>query len=373
MKQVRPIDVNRELKSFIDFPHSLYKNDPNYVPELYIAQKDLLTPGKHPFHEHSKVQLFLARNGKEITGRIAAILNNNHNDYNHTTDGFFGFFDCINDQETANLLFDAASEWLKEQGSNTLIGPANFSTNETVGLLVEGFDSPPVAMMPYNAPYYRDLLENAGLKKRTDLLAYDVPYDTHNDKSVRLLNTLGERLKRNNILIRKINMKNFKEEAEKLREVYNQAWDKNLGFVPMTEHEFNHMAKDLKMVLNPDFCLVAEQDGKFIGFALGIPDINQVLIKIKRGRLLPFGIFKLLTGLKKIDWLRVMVLGVTEGYRKLGIEACLYGTIIKNAKENNIRGAECSWMLEDNYLMNKAIEQINGTLYKKYRLFEKAI
>lgn len=373
MKQVKPIDIRKDLKNFIDFPHELYRNDPNYVPELYVAQRDLLTPGKHPFHEHSEVQLFLAYDGKSITGRIAAILNRNHNEFNKTSDGFFGFFDCIDDQETADLLIAAATDWVKSRGVNTLIGPANFSTNETVGLLVDGFELPPVAMMPYNAKYYLRLLENAGLEKRTDLLAYYVEYSSHNDRSVRMLNTLGERLKRNNIVIRKINMKNFKEEAEKLREVYNTAWDKNAGFVPMTEHEFNHMAKDLKMVLNPDFCLIAEQEGKFIGFALGIPDINQILIKIKRGRLLPFGIIKLLTGMKKISQIRVLCLGVVEGYRKLGIEACLYGHIIKNASGSTIKGAECSWMLEENYLMNHAIEQINGRLYKRYRILQKPV
>ena len=373
MKEVRPIDFRKELKLFIDFPHELYKDDPNYVPELYIAQRDLLTPGKHPFHDHSKVQLLLAFENGKVTGRIAAILNNNHNAFNNSSDGFFCFFDCINDQETANLLIGSTEKWLKEHGATTIIGPMNFSTNETLGLLIEGFDTPPVVMMPYNAPYYLELLEKAGLKKKTDLLAYDVPYDTHNDRSVKLLDTLEARLKRSNIVIRTINMKNFWEDAAKARDVYNQAWSENTGFVPMTEKEFHHMAKDLKMILNPDFCLIAEQEGKFIGFALGIPDLNQILIKIKRGRLLPFGLFKLLTGMKKIDRLRVLILGVVEGHRKSGIEACLYGRIIKNARRHNIKGAECSWMLVDNYLMNNAIEQINGVVYKKYRILEKSI
>ncbi|WP_069659245.1 hypothetical protein [Arcticibacter eurypsychrophilus] len=372
--KVLALEGQKSLKSFIDFPHDLYRNDPNYVPELYIAQHDILTPGKHPFHEHSKVQLFLAYDDQnKVCGRIAAILNNNHNTFNNTTDGFFGFFECINNQEVATALLNEAEVWLKKQGITNIIGPANFSTNETVGLLVDGYDSPPVVMMPYNYSYYLQLIENAGYAKKTDLLAYDVPYDTHNDRSVRLLGALQARLKRSNIIIRKLNMKDFKNEAAKLRDVYNQAWDRNLGFVPMTEKEFDHMAKDLKLILNPEFCLVAEQGDKFIGFALGIPDINQVLRKVKRGRLLPFGIFKLLFGLKKVDWLRVMALGVLTEYRKLGIEACLYGIIIQNAMANNIKGAECSWMLEDNYMMNNAIEAINGKIYKKYRLLEKAL
>lgn len=373
MKQVKPISGSKDLKNFIDFPHDLYKNDPNYVPELFIAQRDLLTPGKNPFHNHSKVQLFLAYDDGKIIGRIAAILNRNHNEFNHANDGFFGFFDCINDAETASLLTGAVTSWLREQGVETCIGPVNFSTNETCGLLIQGFELPPMAMMPYNSPYYLTLLEGAGFRKKVDLFAYYVSYDKHNDRSVRLLATLQERLKRNNIVIRTINMKNFKQDVERVRELYNSAWDKNLGFVPMTNEEFDHMAKDLKLILNPDFCLIAEQEGKVVGMALGIPNINQILIKIKRGRLLPFGIFKLLTGMKKINELRVLLLGVNEGYRKLGIEACLYGMIIKNALTHNIKGAECSWMLEDNHLMNKAIEQINGELYKKYRILEKSI
>ena len=372
--RVLALEGQKNLGSFIDFPHDLYKGDPNYVPELYIAQRDMLTPGKHPFHDHSKVQLFLAYDQHDqVCGRIAAILNNNHNAYNQATDGFFGFFDCINDQAIANALFKAAEEWLKAQGVNSSIGPVNFSTNETCGLLIQGYDSPPVVMMPYNFPYYLQLIEGAGYSKKVDLLAYDVPYATHNDRSVKLLDTLQARLKRSNITIRKINVKDFKNEAAKLREVYNAAWDQNLGFVPMTEKEFDHMAKDLKLILNPEFCLVAEQGDRFVGFALGLPDLNQVLRKVKRGRLLPFGIFKILFGLKKIDWLRVLTLGVISDYRKLGIEACLYGLIIRNALANNIKGAECSWMLEDNFLMNNAIEAINGTVSKKYRLFEKSI
>lgn len=373
MKLVRPVETARELKAFIDFPHDLYRGDKNYVPELYLAQHDLLKPGKHPFYHHSKLQLFLAYNGSEIIGRIAAIRNNNHNAYNQANDGFFGFFDCVNDQETADLLLHTAVNWLRTEGFTSIIGPVNFSTNETCGLLIEGYDRAPMAMMPYNAAYYLPLLEGTGLKKKIDLLAYYVSTDSADDRSVRLLEVLQERLKRNGIVIRSINTKKFNEEVDKVRAVYNKAWDKNLGFVPMTNDEFRFMAKDLKMILNPDFCLVAEKDGEFIGFALGIPNINQILKNIRRGRLLPTGIFKLLFGLKKINELRVLTLGVNDGYRKLGIEACLYGTIIKNARKSNIIGAECSWMLEDNFLMNHAIEQLGGKLYKKYRLLEKSI
>jgi len=180
-------------------------------------------------------------------------------------------------------------------------------------------------------------------------------------------------LERHGIVIRKVNLKDFKNEVVKIREIYNIAWAENLGFVPTTEAEFEYLAKDLKMILNPDYCLLAEKDNKIVGFILAIPDINQILIKIKKGRLLPTGIFKLLFLKKNIDMLRILTLGVVDGYRKMGIEACLYGGIIKNSKGTKIKGGECSWMLEDNYMMNRALDQMNGELYKRYRLFEKEI
>ncbi|SKC87775.1 GNAT family N-acetyltransferase [Ohtaekwangia koreensis] len=373
MKRVLPVSSKKDIKAFIDFQHDLYADDPCYVPELFIAQRDLLTPGKHPFHNHSQVQLFLAYNDEKVVGRIAAILNKNHNTFNNATDGFFGFFDCVNDGEVSSLLFKEATEWLRAKGATTIIGPVNLSTNETCGMLVSGFDTPPFAMMTHNKEYYSTLLDQLDFRKRVDLLAYYFGKDGYNDKAVKLQDILTERLKNRGITIRKVNKKNFKEEVAKIREVYNSAWDSNLGFVPMTEEEFDYMAKDMNLVLDPDFCLVAEKDNKHIGFALAIPDINQVLIKVKRGRLFPFGIFKLLFGLKKVNGIRIITLGVLEEYRKAGIEACFYASIINAYRKKKYEHAEASWVLEHNDLMNKAIQQINGVPHKRYRIFEKAI
>jgi len=367
------VHTPKQLKLFIDFQHDLYKGDKNYVPELFIAQRDILTPGKHPFHEHSKAQLFLAYKDNVLVGRIAAIMNNNHNSFNKSKDGFFGFFDVIDDQEVTLKLFDAASDWLRKQGAETIVGPTNPTTNDACGLLVEGFDSPPVAMMTYNKEYYSRLIEGAGLTKQVDLLAYDLPTAVADERSIKLQEALENRLKTKGITIRPINMKDFANEVKKVKEVYNSAWDKNLGFVPATDAEFNYMAKDMKMILDPKFCLVAEHNGTFIGFALAIPNINEILRTIPRGRLLPFGIFKLLFGLKKIKYVRVLALGVVEGYRKLGIEACFYARIIKRAQERKLDGGEASWILEHNEMMKKGIEGINGKVYKKYRIYEKAL
>lgn len=373
MISIIPVTEKKLLGKFIDFPHKLYENDKNYVPELFIAQRDLLTPGKHPFHEHSVIKMFLAYDDKTIKGRIAAILNNNHNKFNNTSEGFFGFFDCENDKESSAELFKTATDWLKEKGVTKIIGPVNPSTNEPCGLLIDGFDKPPIAMMTYNKPYYAELTEAAGFGKNVDLLAYYLETKTTDERPVKLHQALTERLAKKNIVIRTINMKDFKNEVVKLKEVYNKAWDKNMGFVPMTDAEFKYLAKDLKMILDPGFCLIAEHEGKVVGFALAIPDINQILIRIKKGRLLPTGVFKLLLGLKKINQVRVLALGVIEGYKKMGIEACFYASIIEKAGKKNIVGGEASWILEDNFLMNKGIQNMDGKVYKTYRLYEKSI
>jgi GNAT superfamily N-acetyltransferase len=373
MRQIKQVETKNDLAAFIDFPHELFKDDVNYVPELHIAQRDLLSPGKHPFHEHSEIQLFLAYENNVIKGRIAAVFNNNHNSFKNSKDGFFGFFDVINNQEIAGMLLGKAASWLKEKGAETLVGPVNPSTNEPCGLLIDGFSKPPVAMMTYNKPYYASLLEAAGFAKKTDLLAYHLSTATVDKRTLQLKETLLKRLKGKDITIRNINMKDFKNEVEKILTVYNEAWAENTGFVPMTDTEFKYLAKDLKMILDKDFCLIAEHKGKVMGFALAIPDINQVLIKIKRGRLFPTGIFKLLLGLKKINYVRVLALGVTAEYRKAGIEACFYSEIIEKAAAKKITGGEASWILENNELMNNGLKKLNAEVYKRYRIFEKAL
>ena len=373
MIHIKKVETTKQLAAFVDFPHKLYQGDKNYVPELHIAQRDVLTPGKHPFHNHSTIQLFLAYEGDVIKGRIAAILNNNHNAFKKVTDGFFGFYDLYNDPEISKKLLSEAEKWLVSKGATKMIGPVNPSTNETAGLLVEGFDSPAVAMMTYNKSYYLDLLEADGFEKSVDLLAYDLPTNVVDKRTLQLKEVLRKRFQDRNITIRNINLKDFKNEVQKILKVYNAAWEDNTGFVPMTDDEFKYLAKDLKMVLDKDFALIAEHEGNVIGFALAIPDINQVLIKIKRGRLLPTGIFKLLLGKKKINYVRVLALGVNKEYRKAGIEAFFYAEIIQKAIDKKIKGGEASWILENNEMMNKGLIKMNAKVYKRYRILEKAI
>ena len=372
------VDNKKLLKSFIDFPHNLYKNDPNYVPELFIAQKDLLTPGKNPFFETGKMQLFLAYNQQDvIVGRIAAIYNANYIKFLEKNDGFFGFFECINEQEVANLLLEEAYIWLRAQGiKGNMLGPANPTSNDSWGLQIDGFDSSSMVMMPYNFPYYQKLVENYGMTKNDDLFAYIFDLEAYNgEKAKRLSNLLEERLKKRNIIIRQIDLKkNFKQEVERIRKVYNIAWDKNQGSVPLTESEFDYVAKDLKMIVDPNFCYVAEQGNEIIGICIAIPNINEILKNIPKGRLFPTGLFKLLTQKKNITSLRIMILGVLEPYRKMGIEACFYAALMRNAdKHEKMKTVEASWILEQNTMMNRAIIDTGGVRYKTYRVFEKAI
>ncbi|RMG87783.1 MAG: GNAT family N-acetyltransferase [Bacteroidetes bacterium] len=374
--QIIEVNTPRLKKQFIDFPHDLYEGDPNYVPELYIAQKELMDERKNPFFKHARVALFLALRDGKIVGRIAAIRNGNYIKFSGQNVGFFGFFDVIEDYEVARKLLDTAADRLRKEGLTAILGPANFSTNDTAGLLVEGFDSPPVVMMTYNKPYYKDFLEKYGFTKTMDMFAYFGHKDNANLRTVKLAKRIEERLAGRGIKIRPVNMKNFWEDVKKIEKVYIKAWDKNWGFVPPTSEEFHHLAEGLKMIIEPDLALIAEKDGEAVGFIAAIPDLNIILRNVRRGRLLPFGIFKLLWGLfvqKKIHRLRIILLGVLEDYRRRGIEGVLIGKVIANGLKKGYVEAEASWILENNEMMRKGVEDVNMVPYKRYRMYEKPL
>ncbi|HHH53251.1 MAG TPA: hypothetical protein ENK91_06300 [Bacteroidetes bacterium] len=371
--KIKKVENKKDLKTFINFPHDLYKGDPNYVPMLQMAANELFSKKKNPFFEHSEVENFLAYKDGKLAGRISAIRNNNYNEYHNSNVGFWGFFDVINDFDVAKQLFDTVKQWHTTHGFEAMIGPVNFSTNDTAGLLIEGYDKPPIVEMTYNKPYYKDLIEKYGFVKDMDLFAYMINAEDVSEKSVRLAGLIKQRLEKKGITIRQINMKDFKNEVERIRDVYNKAWEKNWGFVPATKKEFEFLAEGLKMIVNPQYALVAEHEGKFVGFALTIPNINEITINFKKGKLFPFNILKLLTKKNKTKYVRIITLGVIEGYRKKGIEAVFFAEIIKSAKKNNIIGGEASWILENNEMMNMAADNLNGKKYKTYRIYRKNI
>jgi GNAT superfamily N-acetyltransferase len=366
-----------KIKAFIDFPHDLYANDPNYVPMMYIEQEALLNPKKSPFFLHSTAEYFLARDTKDgkIVGRIAAIKNNNHIKYTDKNEGFFGFFDVINNYEVAKLLLDTASDWIQKQGMEKVIGPANFSTNETCGLLVENFSDIPYIMMTYNHQYYQEFLERYGYTKHVDLLAYKMRTADVDEKLVALGERIEERLLKSGITVRKINLKKFNEELAYFLPIYNEAWSENTGFVPMSDAEIKQIAKDLKPAVDPDLIYFAMKDGKAIGVSLGLPNVNEVQRGVNRGRLLPFGVFKLLWGLKtnKIKTVRIVALGTMKEYRRLGIDAVFYAKNAKACKAKGIIEGEGSWILENNVMMNRTLENLGGKVYRRYRLYEKTL
>lgn len=377
MKNITVIKADSEflLNKFIKVPWKIYKGDKNWVPPLIFDVKNNLDTKKNPFYKHSRIQLYLAqKDGGEYIGRIAAIINDNHNKTHNDKVGFFGFFECINDLDVAKALFDEASSFLKENGMDTIRGPVNPSTNDECGLLIEGFELPPVILMLYNPSYYLELIENSGFEKANDLLAFRVDAEEiRKEGALAKLERVSEIIKKKeNIKIRKFNLKDLDNEVQRVREVYNEAWEKNWGFVPMTEAEFNHIAKSLKLILNPDLTFFAECEGKPIGFSLSLPDFNQVFIKMN-GRFFPFGIFKFLANKKKINQIRVMIMGVIPQFQRKGIDAVFVLDTIKNGLNIGIKMAEISWILEDNIPMVQTAEKLNAKLYKRYRIFDKKL
>ncbi len=372
--EIKKVESKKELKQFIKMQWNIYQNDPNWVPPLIMDRMDLLNKEKNPFYQHAEMDLFLAYKGGEIVGRIAAITNENHNKFHEDNNGFFGFFESIDDQEVAKQLLDTVKSWLKEKGKDGIMGPVNPSSNDEAGLLVDGFGSPPFVLMCHNPPYYQKLIENNGLTKAKDLWAWFIDSETANANIPEKMYRVAEKTqKKYGLTIRTIDFKNFKSEVKNLKEIYNNAWSKNWGFVPMTDAEFDHMAKDLKQVADKDFIYIVEKDGKAIGFSLTLPNINEVLKKIKNGKLFPFGLFKLLFGIKKVTTVRVVTLGIVKEYQFGGFSSIMILKTIKTAFDKGLFGGEMSWILEDNQAMNSPIESLGAKVHKTYRIYHQNI
>ncbi len=361
----------KEIKRFIKFPWTVYKNDPNWVPPLISERRDFLDPSKNPFFEHADVQFFMAFYNGEEAGRIAAILDKNYVSYTGENAGLFGFFETIPNYDVAKALFSETILWLKDKGVKKILGPINLSTNYECGLLIEGFQYPPTLMMPYNPPYYKDYIEKFGFSKAKDLFAYFVDFREVDES--KLKGRFLKVLERKGVSVRQINLSRFLEEAEKIREIYQAAWQYNWGFVPPTEKEFLYIAKSFKEIALPELSLVVEIDGKPVAFSLFAPDINQVLKKMN-GRLFPFGIIKWFLYRKKIDLFRGIAFGVSREYKNSGLDLFLYTKIGEKAKEKGYFKWEISWVLEDNAPVNNVIrKRLGAKLYKKYRIFVKDI
>lgn len=365
---VRKVSNKKELNRFIKFPWKIYRDDKYWVPPLLMEQKTLLNKQKNPFFKAAEADYFLAYKNGEIVGRIAAIKNDIHLKYHNDNSGHFGFFECINDQQVANALFDAAKLWMKEKGLKFMKGPANPSSNDIYGMLIEGFDDSPRLLMPYNPEYYIKLCEGYGMEKAKDMFAWKIV----NEKIM-----ASEKLKRGQEIVRKrydvkisqLDMKNFQRDLEKFKYVYNKAWAPNWGFVPMTEEQIDAMAKDMKPIAEPSLVIFSEINGNLVGAALVMLDYNQIF-KTMNGRLFPFNFIKLFTQKKKITWARILTLGIIPEYQKKGLDTIFYWEIVNRAHKVGIYLGEASWVLEDNEMMNRGLELMNAERYKRYRIWE---
>ena len=373
--RVRAARSRQDLKRFIDLPYRLHARDPNWVPPLRRDVESLLSRSKNPFFEHAEAEYFLAERDGRVVGRIAAISNRLHNQTHGDRVGFFGFFESIHDHSVALALLDAASQWCRERSHDVLRGPASFSVNDECGLLVDGFEFPPTLMMPHNPRYYIELLERAGFTKAKDLWVYQggseegyVPVPERLARGTELIR------QRQGITLRSLDVKNFQHEVERIKELYNAAWEKNWGFVPMTEHEIDHLAAQFKPVVIPEMVPMAEKEGKLIGFGIALPDLNVVFRRHRSGRLFPV-ILDLLWSLrmKRIRRARILLLGVLPEYRGKGVDAMLYHWIWTKSAQRKIFWGEAGWILEDNPAMNAGLEKMTFRVYKTYRLYDRPI
>ena len=368
MTEIEAVSADKgKRKEFVELPYSLHSKDPYWVPPLRIAVKELLDTRKHPFYVNAEAEFFLARQDGRTVGRIAAIIDRNHNRFHNENAGFFGFFECVDDAGVAEALLTRARQWVLERGAGFLRGPVSPSTNYECGLLVDGFDSSPMIMMTYNPQYYPALMERIGLRKAKDLLAYRSHAQKIDQKKIERVANMANG--KNGVRVRPINMKDFAQEVERVWSVYGAAWSRNWGFVPMSREEFLLMGKEMKQILKPELVLIGEAGDRVVGFALALPDINQAL-KPAGGSLFPIGLLKILYHQRLIKSLRVLALGVVEEHRASGLAAIFYATLVRNARKLGYGECEMSWILEDNVLMNRSLKVMGATRYKTYRIYE---
>lgn len=371
MSDIKIVRVTKksDLKKFIKFPYKLYKNNVNWVPPLLLEQYRKFDQHKNPFFEHAKVAFFIACKDKKMVGRIAAIVNDRHNEFHNDKTGFFGFFECINDYKIAEALLKNAKNFLKGHGMNAMRGPMKFSTNDEIGFLISGFDEPSVIMMNYNPMFYNAFMVKFGMIKAKDVYAFKI-----NSKDVTITDTLkkvNKSLKnKNNITIRKISLNEFANEVKKIKEIYDEARSLNWGLVPMTDAEIDHQMADMKQIMEEELVLIAEIDGEPAAFSLTLPNINEILIKIKNGRMFPWGFLQLLLHKNSVEGLRVITLGIKKKFEHMGLSSLFYIETIERAIELGYKWAEASWIPEDNVKMIRHLTQLGGKQYKEYRVYE---
>jgi GNAT superfamily N-acetyltransferase len=373
---IRPVRTRRELKRFVKLPFRLHRESEQWVAPLVFERMQFLDRKKNPWFEHGEAEYFLAERDGESVGRITAQVDSRWDEFQGGEDAMFGFFEVAEDPEVVRALFDAAAEWARERGRERLLGPMDFTTNDEIGILIEGFERAPMILEPWHPPYYQRLIEAEGFGKAMDVLMWELRMGElkEGEKVDPSIHEAAEKaLHDEGITIRNMRKREMAGEVRRFMDVYNEAWGDNWGFVPITDAEVEFQAKNLKQVLDEEWTFMAEKDGEVIGAALTLPDINQVLAGMN-GRLLPFGWARFLLGKRKIDRLRVFALGVKHDYRHTGVAAGLYLEHIKMAAlPDKIKWGEMGWILETNKPMNRAMEGMGGKIVKKYRLYERSL
>jgi GNAT superfamily N-acetyltransferase len=359
----------RDLAEFVALPYALHARDPHWTPPLRRDVRALLDPAKNPFWEHASRELFLARAGGRVVGRVAAIDDRLHLETHGDGAGFFGFFESVDDRATATALLDAAAAWLRARERRTMRGPVSPSLNDEAGLLVEGFETPSVIMMPHNPPYYRALLEGSSLVKARDLIAFHNTHTTLPERLVAATEIVG---KRYGVSCRRIDMKRFADEVALLKRLYNSAWERNWGHVPLTDREIDHLAGQLRPIVVPELVVFAERAGEAIGFAAAVPDLNVALRANRSGRIVP-GLLKVLWASRRITRIRVLLLGVLPEWQGKGIDALLYRRVWEHGRKKGYDWAEGGWVLEDNHAMVNGLVRMGFAPYKTYRVYERPL
>ncbi|MBN1395529.1 MAG: GNAT family N-acetyltransferase [Pirellulales bacterium] len=366
---IQPVATRRQKKQFLEFPWTLYRGDPNWIPPLRGNQKEMVGYRPHPFYDRNSIQTFVAYRGDEVRGRIAAILNRGHIHQHDDRCGFFGFFECFDDQEAADGLFDAVRRWFADQDIHRLRGPTNPSLNHELGLLIEGFDSPPSFMMTYNPPYYERLIEYYGFRKSQDLYAFWGHVDMLPGIGAKLNPIAEQIIERYGVKLRSLDTSRFQEDVELFLSLYNRSLANTWGFVPMSADEISHMARGLRKIIAPELTVAAEIDERVVGAAFGLPDYNPRIKEID-GRLFPFGFIHLLRNRRAIKRIRMISTNVLPEYQRLGVGLVLMYGLLPKALDWGLEEAEFSWVLESNALSYGSLKKGGAKISKTYRLYD---
>jgi GNAT superfamily N-acetyltransferase len=371
--EIRHVTTRRDLNTFIRLPWAIYRNRPLWVPPLKFDVRHRLDRSRNPFFEHAEAEYFLAFRDGDPVGRISAHYDRNFNRFQDNEWGMFGWFEARDDPIVAAALLEVAEGWLRDKARDRMVGPLSFSTNDQdAGVLVEGFDRQPLILNQWTQPYYPALLEGAGLTKAMDLLMWELYVDDRSRVHPAIFRLAEEVKTKHGIDVRPIRKRDLEAEVERFLEVYNEAWERNWGFVPLTDAEVRHYAKELKPILDENWAYIAEKDDETVGAALTLPDYNQVL-KHMNGRLFPIGWAKALYWRRKMDRVRVFALGVKAKHQHTGVAAKLYELHFDAAASTPQTGGEMGWILETNKAMNRAMEGMGGRIVSRYRLYEKPL